>query len=611
MGTWQDVATDVVVRSPKTSCSLPSSVASCFRRNSQLAHCCPVATTCGHLDLSIWHMALPLPPEIFCSIFRILAIEQPPRTRSLFKGKCTHGTTPLSNPAGCTQCHTRNLGWLNLTHVCRLWREIAYATSGLWTSIDYFALSHPFVELFLKNSQNQILSLSAANLNALIRGQFAMYAFVLERAHARVGTLEVEHGTLVEIASVFRERPLSNLKHLSVFDAIDSANIPDPFAIIGPAALHELHISSYLDGATLSQNTFLHNLRRLSVDFRGKDSSMSMEALRPLKQLVILRLRNFGEAEWIHEGDVIELAYCREIDLQRGRDATITSILRALRLPSNVRFLLGVQLDYDSLSSPLCVAALRHHYDRVGYCLHNESLRASFYHHAKTNRIIPGSFDLEWRIGAFSCTERTSSPELAVTFNCTTTVESQARNCLANEHTGLFGLASLMGTGIHELDLLPPDRDNLINLRGIMGRQFSDWTSVERARAAGIDLIAATLEELVPRSERALLYPHLTELILTDFPMWMLANNLNDFRTRLVTLLRSRLDLGAPIRTVQLANADGMKKTVLWADLSDLAHVCNATPSDLGSRLIEAPKPQPGPELAWLQTDDWDDGFHS
>lgn len=311
---------------------------------------------------------------------------------------------------------------------------------------------------------------------------------------------------------------------------------------------------------------------------------MTIEALRPLKQLEILRLRNFGEAEWRHEGDVIELAHCREVDLQRGRDATITAILHALRLPSNTRFLLGVQLDYDCLSSALCVAALRHHYDRVGYYLHGRRLRAGFYHNTKANRSDPAltSFNLEWRIGAFSCTECKVSPELAVTFNCTTTVQSQARNCLAIEHTALFGLAYLMGTGIHELDLLPPERDSLIDLRGIIRRQFSACTSVERVRAAGIDLAIAAIEELMPQPEQTLLYPHLTELSLTDFPMWMLANNLNDFGTRLVTLLRLRLDLGAPIRTVKLANADGLRKTALWAELSDLAHICDATRTDLG-----------------------------
>ncbi|KZV68193.1 hypothetical protein PENSPDRAFT_754319 [Peniophora sp. CONT] len=537
-------------------------------------------------------MAFPLPPEMLYFIFRILAVEQPPHTRNVLRKICPHDLIARSNPAGCTQCHTRNLGWLNLTHVCHLWRKIACATSSLWTSIDYVALSHPFVKLFLKNSQNQMLSVSAANLYGWNRGQSAMYRFVLERAHARVETLEVEHKTLVEIAGVFTERPLSNLKNMSVFNAIHSASIPNPFSIIGPAALHELHVSSYLDNATLLHNTPLHNLRSLSVDFLDRDSSMTMEALRPLKQLVILRLQRFGEAEWTHEGDVIELAYCREVDLQRGRDATIATILHALRLPSNVRFLLGVQLDYDSLSSPQCVAALRHHYDRVGYYLHDRSLRAVFYHLAKENRWDPESFDLEWRIGAFSCTGRNSSVNLAVTFNCTTTDESQARDCLADEHTGLFGLASLMGTGIHELDLLPPERDSLIDIRGIVSRQFSDWTSVESVRVAGSDLIIATLGELVPRPERTLLYPHLSELSLPDFPMWTLANNHNGFGTKLVTLLRSRLDLGAPIRTLKMANTDRLRKTALWDDLSDLVHVCDVTWAHLGSRLIEAPSPK-------------------
>jgi hypothetical protein len=53
-----------------------------------------------------------LPPEILTRIFHFLSLEEPP-----YSGK-------------------QNLGWIGVTHVCQLWRNIALGESSLWAKIN-------------------------------------------------------------------------------------------------------------------------------------------------------------------------------------------------------------------------------------------------------------------------------------------------------------------------------------------------------------------------------------------------------------------------------------------------------------------------------------------
>ena len=117
---------------------------------------------------------------------------------------------------------------------------------------------------------------------------------------------------------------------------------------------------------------------------------------------------------------------------------------------------------------------------------------------------------------------------------------------------------------------------------GIIRRQFASWESVERLHVAGIDLVIETVNELMPQPGLEPLYPNLTELILADFPTWMLANNFNDLRKTLFTVLRSRRKLRKPIKTIRLTNLDAFKKTpAFWDELTSLVCVCGATRPDL------------------------------
>ncbi|VDB86662.1 unnamed protein product [Peniophora sp. CBMAI 1063] len=575
-------------------------------------------------------MPITLPPELLLAIFQVLVIEQPPETRSSLRTRCTHAQgAEASRPYGyaynypsgppavqpdaaygsvitpeaasdqspssttiahCATCHLRRLGWVTITHVCGSWRTIALSAPSLWTSIDCDALNDNFIEMFLKNSQQNMLDVLSPRIELWINGQAGMSkASVIERAHPRIKTLVVDHSGLVALRNVIARHPLSRLRSLTVQGVMDTQDFPEPLEILKPSNLRELRITGYVYGAAVIHNPSLHNLRLLSIDICNGSCSTILEVLRPMSQLEVFRLRNFGTTELMHGGDIIELPRCREISLQNGHDTVIATILSLLRLPVDARFHLWAEVVCENLYSIQCLAALRSHYQRGGYWLHGRSLSAHFSHSGVKSK--NGSFALEWTISTLSRPEpNVTVSEFAVRLSCTTLVSAQARDCLATEHVELFGLASLLGVGVHELRMSPSAKDNVIDPHAMLQRHFYSWTSLERIRVAGIDLISAVVDDLTPRHEHALPFPALTEISLLDFPMWMLVNDWNELKKRLLLLLRSRSNLGAPIRLLKFSNTDLLKGTTLWAELLALTHVCKETQSDNCSSPLDTPE---------------------
>ncbi|KAI0050364.1 hypothetical protein FA95DRAFT_1467881, partial [Auriscalpium vulgare] len=76
-----------------------------------------------------------LPPEILGLVFSFEAEMDPPR--------CYEDAKP-------------NLGWINVTHVCRRWRYIATDHSSLWARIE-FTLGERWVEEMFRRARTSPL----------------------------------------------------------------------------------------------------------------------------------------------------------------------------------------------------------------------------------------------------------------------------------------------------------------------------------------------------------------------------------------------------------------------------------------------------------------------
>ena len=81
-----------------------------------------------------------LPPEVLARVFRFLSLDEPPHS-----GK-------------------QNLGWIRVTHVCQLWRQVALDDSSLWARISGVTTNTELVSEMLARARNAPLDINV-NLN--------------------------------------------------------------------------------------------------------------------------------------------------------------------------------------------------------------------------------------------------------------------------------------------------------------------------------------------------------------------------------------------------------------------------------------------------------------
>ena len=77
-----------------------------------------------------------LPPEVLARVFYFLSLEQRPCTRK------------------------QNLGWIRVTHVCRLWRQVALGDSSLWARISGKLTNPKWISEMLARARNTPLDIT-------------------------------------------------------------------------------------------------------------------------------------------------------------------------------------------------------------------------------------------------------------------------------------------------------------------------------------------------------------------------------------------------------------------------------------------------------------------
>lgn len=296
--------------------------------------CCPqdnALTTCEDVDAAIAHLQRRirsligrrntlapinsrLPKEVLCEIFLQLASEcfhrrhERPRetfgTRSSVGGNNRPSNEPSLIREGYTAPRTRYAeayAWLVVIHVCRYWRDTAYAFPNLWSIISIRHNSRGCVEQLLKRSKQAPLTIEHDYSIATDRG---MPPAILGEIH-RIRSLRTQDGN----AWSKLEKSLSDASVLEILDITVAGDI-----------VRE-HPTEHTDRAPMAPKLRELSLRRASPAILHALSCSTLVKLRvaflqPLYVSLTDLLRRLPLLEELHLDDV--LAYTPDLGTSGG-----------------------------------------------------------------------------------------------------------------------------------------------------------------------------------------------------------------------------------------------------------------------------------------------------
>ena len=142
-----------------------------------------------------------LPPEVLVDVFHFLSLEEPPYSAK------------------------QNIGWIRVTHVCRLWRQVALDDSLLWARISQIPMNTEWISETLARARNAPLDIDI-DLGRTSNPE-VLFIFLPHISHARVLRL---HGLSYIHADGFRNvcsREAPTLEHLELRAGIFPINFQD------------------------------------------------------------------------------------------------------------------------------------------------------------------------------------------------------------------------------------------------------------------------------------------------------------------------------------------------------------------------------------------------
>ncbi|KZV68189.1 hypothetical protein PENSPDRAFT_736084 [Peniophora sp. CONT] len=525
-----------------------------------------------------------LPPELLGIIFELVAIEHPFLVP--FTVPCDVPTHPptdrgpfeLAGPQ-CDECRTTfPLGWFSVTHVCRRWRDAAYATSSLWTRINNY-MPRPAVEVCLECSRGQPLSLFIGRHRHVLthpnqdwtwpgavleEEELARIAFLFSQAHLRIQKLVTTRDLLRRLIPIFAQSPLHNVQSINLLfcDKLNE-NSADLIASLRPHCLRELSLVGltfiqWSQPGTLWPDIVASSLHSLVCDGIGY-TPLVIRGLRGLRSLRFLRVHkmsgNMQDMEAATSGTAIELLHCQEIDLD-GLDEQVAGFLNALHLRPDVRLRIRSRLLHHSIHMlPPNVAAIRAHLFRPG-CQPITPFRTVTFHHVSS---------YAWRLCASRQVESASRSDLDVTYDTSLVRKSP--------YEDFFGLSPTIADNIIGLHITSPDPGATNNLPRLLRHNFSSFTSLELLRVCGTGMVAQAVDDLLPQPDDPPLFPVLRELVLADLPSQMLSAEYEELGVKLLVIFNTRRKAGVPIRVLQVPDGEMMHGKTVWDELSSLVTV--------------------------------------
>jgi hypothetical protein len=279
---------------------------------------------CGHTEPGgQLHLVLdPLPPSCRTSDVTVDSLA-PELLKMIFEMACADNATEALPMSKST------LGTANkLSHVCRLWRDIALDTPSLWTTIDRF---HDKIDNFVSRSKSLpvYLNLEAEGENALAEINFPVW---LQRYSDRL------HGIFAEGSSETVQNLLQSVgMSLPKLVSLDLRVLSEEFVLLPTSTpnlrrLFLYHVSVNLDAYA--------NLTHLTLEglYSGTPKAADVvHLLRKCPRLSVLCLYGLelevvdsGVGEW---DGVVELAQLQTLEFQQLAMDTTAYLLSRIKVP--------------------------------------------------------------------------------------------------------------------------------------------------------------------------------------------------------------------------------------------------------------------------------------
>ncbi|KZV68067.1 hypothetical protein PENSPDRAFT_653513 [Peniophora sp. CONT] len=291
-----------------------------------------------------------IPTEILTEIFRTLTVVDRPRTRPPTTQRDDQYAHELYQQFGVRRKSNMDaswwvkegkpaLGWINVTFVCRRWRECALHTSSLWTYLpDAVVIGSKWLEIFIERGREAGIHYNDKDLIALaIEGHELLSAHIhhigILRLMGHPHRSNLYHDILQQPMPLVTELSLQDIQSMEV-----QADLPNlrrlrvwntTFAGAWPTQLCTPNITSfeYYTGSHLRERGIY------SVAMKPVDLSTLFNVLLKMPRLISLTLRlDSVQPNSAHNLPLVELRGLTRMDIS-GESSNMHPVLKRITFP--------------------------------------------------------------------------------------------------------------------------------------------------------------------------------------------------------------------------------------------------------------------------------------